>query len=146
MLDRIKSDLRKALLAKDGLKVATLRFLLAELKNLEIQKKSDLTDEDVIATIRHQIKQRKEAIDLYKKGNRQDLVDKEEQESEILSKYLPQEISAENLEKLVSQTIKESGATGPKDFGKVMGMVMAKIKGQADGSQVAELVRKLLLP
>jgi len=142
--DKIKKDLNQALLAKDVLLVSTLRFLLAEIRNRWIQKQAELADEDIFAVIRSQIKQRKDSIDAYRKGDRNDLADKEEKEMAILSTYLPQQMPAEDLEKIVKETIIEINATGLQDFGKVMGSAIKKVQGKADGSLVAEIVKKLL--
>lgn len=142
--EKIKNDLNQALLAKDALLVSTLRFLLAEIRNRWIQKQTELADEDITAVIRSQIKQRKDSIDAYRKGDRNDLADKEEKEMAILGTYLPQQLPAEDLEKIVKETIAEVGATGSQDFGKVMGSAIKKVQGKADGSLVAETVKKLL--
>lgn len=142
--EQIKKDLDKALLAKEELLVSTLRLLLAEIRNYWIEKQKDLTDEDVIAVIRRQIKQRKDSIEAYQKGGRKDLAEKETKEMGILGKYLPQQMAVNELEKIVKETIEEVGAAGPKDFGKVMGAVMGKVKGAAEGAMVAEAVKRLL--
>ena len=144
LTDLIKTHLNEAILAKDEIKVSTLRFLLSEIRNCQIEKQKDLTDEDIVTVIRRGIKQRQESIEAFKKGKREDLVKKEEAEMDILSKYLPRQMSTEELELLVKQTIKEIGVVGPKDFGRIMGAVMAKAKGGADGSVVAEVVKKSL--
>lgn len=142
--EQIKKDLDKALLAKEELLVSTLRLLLAEIRNYWIEKQKDLTDEDMIAVIRRQIKQRKDSIKAYQKGGREDLAEKETKEMGILGKYLPQQMEIDELKKIVKETIEEVGAAGPKDFGKVMGAVMGKVKGAAEGAMVAEAVKRLL--
>lgn len=142
--EQIKKDLDKALLAKEKLLVSTLRLLLAEIRNYWIEKQKDLTDDDVIAVIRRQIKQRKDSIEAYQKGGRKDLAEKETKEMGILGKYLPQQMAIGELEKIVKETIGEVGANGPQDFGKVMGLSMKKIAGRAEGSLVAQTVKKLL--
>jgi len=142
--EQIKDDLNQALLAKDEILVSTLRFLLAEIRNRWIQKQADLTDEDVFAVIRSQIKQRKDSIEAYRKGNRDDLADKEEKEMSILGKYLPQEMPAEEIEKIVKEVIAEVGASGPQDFDKVMGASIKKIAGRVEGGTIAGMVKKIL--
>lgn len=142
--EKIRADLIKALKDKDSLKISVLRFLLAEIHNFWMGKQKALTDEDVVSVIRRQVKLRQEAIGAYQKTNRNDLVEKERKEFEILSKYLPQQLSIEELEKVVKQTIGEVGAVGMQDFGRVMGAVMAKIKGRAEGSEVSQMVKKQL--
>lgn len=144
LLKQIQTDLAIALKAKNPAVVSILRFLLAEIHNREIQKQAKLTDEDVVGVIRQQNKQQRESIEAYQKGNRDDLVAKEKEELEILSKYLPQQLPTPELEKIVKEVISQTGATGPGDFGKVMGMVMGKIKGQIDGARVAEMVKQCL--
>lgn len=147
ILSKVEQNLKMALKAKDKFLVSTLKFLLAQIRNKEIELRGTekkLTDEMVTGVVRQEIKKRKEAAILYRQGKREDLAEKEEDESQVLSKYLPQPCSAEKLAKIVQETIEQVKAKGPADFGKVMGAVMAKIKGQADGSQVAEMVRKAL--
>lgn len=147
ILSKVEQNLKMALKVKDKLLVSTLKFLLAQIRNKEIELRGTekkLTDEMVMGVIRQEIKKRKEAAILYRQGKREDLAEKEEDEFQILSKYLLQAFSAEKLAKIVQETIEQVKAKGPADFGKVMGAVMAKIKGQADGSQVVEVVRKAL--
>ncbi|OGV89984.1 aspartyl-tRNA amidotransferase [Microgenomates group bacterium RBG_19FT_COMBO_39_10] len=144
MKDKIQSDLNQALKEKKENVVSTLRLLLAEIHNQEIAKQSQLSEEEIIGLIQKEIKQRKESIEAYQKGKRSDLVAKEKEELATLNKYLPQQLSAEELETMVQSVIKEIGASGLGDFGKVMGAVMAKVKGQADGQTVSEAVKKVL--
>lgn len=146
LYEKIKLDLKKALKEKDAIKLSTLRFLLSALHNqeIELKKRGKLTDEDVIGVIRQQVKQHKESIEAYRAGKRDDLVRKEEEEMKILNTYLPQLLPQKELEKIIAQTIKEVGATGAADFGKVMGAVMGKVKGRAEGKIIAETVKNLL--
>lgn len=146
LLDKIKTDLTAALKQKEETKSSTLRFLLAAIQNkeIELKKRGQLTDEEVVAVIQKQVEEHQESIDAYKKGNREDLVKKEEAELAILKTYLPQELPPSELEKIVKATIQEVKASGPQDFGKVMGAVIAKVKGRADGKTVAETVKRLL--
>jgi uncharacterized protein YqeY len=144
--EKIRNDLEKALKEKDLVRISALRFLLSQIQNKEIElnKRNRLSDEEIVAVIRKQAKERQESIEAYRQGNRDDLVKKEEVELKILNTYLPQLLSSEELEKIVSQTIKEIGAKGAEDFGKVMGAVMGKVKGGADGQMVASLVKKMI--
>lgn len=148
MKDKIQKDLNQALKEKDKLKVSTLRLLLSEIHNREIAlgyaQGENLSDEEVTKIVRQQIKQRKEAIEAYQKGKRDDLVKKEKAELTILNNYLPQQLSAKELETTIQSVINEVGAKGMADFGKVMGGVMAKVKGRADGRAVSEAVKKAL--
>jgi len=142
--DKIRADLSQAIREKDALKASVLRFLLSEIHNCWLEKQKELSEEDVLRVIYHQVKLRKEAIEAYQKGGRSDLAEKERKELEILSKYLPQQLSPQDLEKIIKKIISEIGAKGAGDFGKVMGAVMAKVKGQADGSTVAAEVKRIL--
>jgi uncharacterized protein YqeY len=144
LTEKIRLDLTAAIKGKKSIEVATLRLLWAEIHNQEMAKQKPLTEEEVVAVIRSQIKKRREAIELYRQGKREDLVRKEQEEMVVLEKYLPQQIPAGEMEKIVKETISETGAGGPGDFGKVMGVVMGKVKGKADGSTVSQIVKKLL--
>lgn len=144
--EKIKIDLKKALKEKDTKRVSVLRFLLSAIHNREIElnKRGELKDEETVGVIRLQVKQHRESIEAYRKGKREDLARKEEEELEILNTYLPQQISDEELEKIIIKTLKEVKATGPADFGKVMGQVIKKVKGRAEGKIIAETVKNLL--
>ena len=147
ILTKVEQDLKKALKARDEFLVSTLKFLLAQIRNKEIELRGTekkLTDQVVIGVIRQEIKKRIQAAGLYRQGKREDLAKKEASESRVLSKYLPQQISTEELEKIVQETIAQAGAKGSADFGKIMASVMGKLKGRADGSQVAEIVKRSL--
>lgn len=144
LLEKIQSDLKEALRAKDVIKVSTLRFLLSTIHNKQIELQKELTDEDVIDVIQKQIKERKESIEAFKMGKRDDLVRKEEAELKILNNYLPQQLTQEEIKKIAEEVIKEIGATGPADFGKVMGAVMGRVKGQTEGEMVAKIVKESL--
>lgn len=147
LLEKIQSDLKEALKAKDEVEISTLRFLLSSIHNREIElrvEKKTLTDEEVIKVIQRQVKERKESIEAFKKGKREDLVKKEQKELQILSNYFPQQISEKEMKKMVEDVIKEIGATGPSDFGKVMGAVMLRARGRAEGEVVARIVKEFL--
>ena len=146
LLEKIKNDLTAALKKEDKARASALRFLLADIQNkeIELKKRGKLSDEEVVAVIRRQVKQHQESIEAYQKGKREDLVKKEKDELAILKKYLPQAMPPQELEKIVKETIEATGASSPQDFGKVMGAVMAKVKGRADGKAVSEVVKKLL--
>lgn len=144
MKSKIQSDLRQALKDKKEIKVSVLRLLLAEVKNQEIAKQEELKEDEFVGLVQKEIKKRKEAIEAYQKGKRDDLVAKEKKELIILNKYLPQQLSSAELEEIIQTVIKETDASGLSDFGKVMGGVMVKVKGKADGKAVNEAVRKVL--
>ncbi len=142
--ERLKEDMKAALKAKDKEKLSVIRMLQALIKNAEIDKRGELTDEEIISLLQKYAKQRRESIEMYEKGGRQDLVEKEKRELEIVEGYLPKQMSEEEIRELVAEVIKEVGASSPKDFGKVMQAVMPKVKGRADGSLVNRVVRELL--
>lgn len=143
ILDQLRNDLKQALKAKDEITASTLRFLLAAIQNkeIELKKRGKLKDEEVMVVIRKQVKQHQESIEAYQKGKREDLVEKEKKEMAVLGKYLPQQLSSKELEKIIDEVIEE---VGDKDFGKVMGAVMGKVKGRVEGSEVAKVVKKHL--
>lgn len=142
--DRITQELKEALKAGDAVRVSTLRLLSNALHNEEIAKQKELTEEEEIGVVRRQLKQREEAADAYKKGGRPESAEKEKQEAEILKEFLPAQMSGEELDRSVEEIIAQVGAAGPQDFGKVMGAVVARVKGRADGKVVAEIVRQKL--
>ncbi|NQT95016.1 MAG: GatB/YqeY domain-containing protein [Candidatus Omnitrophica bacterium] len=141
LIERIDNDLKRALKSKDAIKVSTLRFLKAALKNAEIEKKEALKDEDIIVIIKKQVKQRKDSIEEFKKGNRADLAEKETSELNVLKSYLPEELNQEELLVIIKEAISETGASSAKDMGRVIKEVMAKAKGRADGKTVSMLVK-----
>lgn len=141
---KIRDDLTKAIKAKDSPRTAVLRLLMAEIINKKIEKQAEPTDEEIIAIIRRGIKQRQEAAALYRQGKRDDLYAKETAEIDILNTYLPQQADLSEIEKIVRETICQMNASGPADFGKVMGATMGQLKGKADGQTVAKIVREIL--
>lgn len=161
--EKIQEDLRKALKEKKEVELSVLRMLRAalhnktiekrtrlwkekpELKVEELKKQSELmTDEEVIEVILTEIKKKKEAILEFEKGERTDLVNKEKTELEILQKYLPEQLSEEEIKKLAKKIIKEVEAKDIKDLGKVMSQLMPKLKGRAEGRLVSKIVKELL--
>ncbi|MDD2646667.1 MAG: GatB/YqeY domain-containing protein [Patescibacteria group bacterium] len=147
LFEKILEDLKQAMIKKDEIKVSALRMLKASLQNLEIElkaKKKELTDELTIEIVSCETKRRKESIEAFDKGGRQDLAQKEKKELEILSVYLPEQLSEEKLRVIIQSKIKELSAAGPQDFGKVMGAVSKETKGKADGNKVSALVKEEL--
>ena len=142
--EKIDGDIKSALKSGAKDKVSALRMLSAALKNKQIDKRRPLTDDEVVETVRSLIKQRRDSIEQFTKGGRQDLVDKETAEVAILEVYLPQQMSREEIEAVVRSTVTETGAQGAKDMGKVMKALMPKIGGKADGKIVSELVKAAL--
>ncbi len=142
---RIQEDMKAALRSGDRAALETLRGLLAQIKDERIKRRpKEMTDEDVLAVVQRAVKRRKESIDLYKQGNRQDLVEKEQKEMEILQKYLPEQLSRDEIISIVNQVIEQVGASSIKDLGKVMGPVMKKVQGRADGKEIQQIVRERL--
>ncbi len=146
---QISNDLKQAMRNKETEMVSVLRMLISAIKNKEIavRKGEDvsLTNEQVIQILRSEIKKRKDSITAYKQGDRHDLADKEEKEIKIIEKYLPEQMSDGEIEKVVREIIEMHGnASVQKDFGKIMGQVMARVKGKADGGRVSEVVKKVL--
>ncbi len=147
LLEKLNEDYKEAIRNKDEIRRNTINLLLSALKYRQIELRAsgkELTDEEIIGVISKEIKKRKEAIELYEKGNRQDLVEKEKKELEILESYMPKQLSEEELLKLIDETIKSVGASSSLDVGKVMKELMPKVKGRADGSLVKSLVEKRL--
>ncbi|MBI2599465.1 GatB/YqeY domain-containing protein [Candidatus Daviesbacteria bacterium] len=143
-IDQIQQDLRSAQLARDEMKVSTLRLLLSEAKNAEIAKGGELTDQDLVSLIQKEVKKRKEASAAFRNGGREESAQKEEAEAQVLEGYLPQQLTTEELTKIVEESITELEAKGLQDMGKVMGVVMGKVAGRADGGQVSTLVKEKL--
>ncbi len=148
MLDRIQSDLKQAQLARDEIKVSTLRLLLSEVKNAKIAKGdpagAGLADEEIILVVQKEIKKRKEAAEAFRSGGREEAAAREEAEFKVLESYLPAQMDSGELTKLIEETIDEVGATSMVDMGKVIGVVMGKVKGKADGGTVSDLVKERL--
>ncbi len=142
--ERLKADMKEAMKAKDKVKLSTIRMINSLIKNAEIEKRGELTDEEIIQLLMKYAKQRKESIEMYEKGGRQDLVEKEKAELAVVESYLPKQMSEEEIREVVKQTIEEVGASSVKDMGKVMKAVMPKVKGRADGSVVNRIVKELL--
>lgn len=146
MLDeKILNDYKEAMKNRDTIRSSVLSFLRAELMNVSVaKKKKSLDDNEIISVIRKQIKSHQDSIEQFKKGNRQDLVDKETKELEILKNYLPPELSSEDIKKIIDEVVSTTGASEMKDMGKVMKEVVAKVGNQADGKVVSDLVKTRL--
>jgi len=143
----LQEQLKQSMLARDALKTSVLRLLLSAINYYEIQKGGagyEATEEDILGVIQNQAKQRRDSIEQFKLANRQELVDKESKELELLSVYLPAQMGEEEITKLVKEAISQTGASSMTDMGKVMGALMPKIKGKADGNLVSGIVKKEL--
>ena len=144
LIDQIQEDLKRSMKAKDGNRVSVLRFLLSSIRNREIEKKEALEDEEVLAEIASSAKRRRESMEAFREGNRDDLVKKEESELAILQEYLPAQLSADKIREMVKEAAAAVGATSSSDLGKVMKELMPKVRGKADGKLVNEIVREVL--
>lgn len=162
MKQQIQGDLKNALRERDEVKTGALRLLLSSLVNREKEKrykiskeqpglaeqelheKSRLSDEEIQNVVSSEVKKRREAIEWFEKGERRELAEKENKEMEILQKYLPEQLSEGELRELAKEAVEKAGASGLKDMGRVMGELMAKVKGKADGSRAGKIVKELL--
>jgi uncharacterized protein len=140
----IQEAVKVAMKAGDAVTLSTLRLLLSAVHNEEIRVRKELTTEEIQKTIVTLCKQRSEAIELFRKGGREELAQREEAELAVLQRFLPQPLSEDEVKGLIQASIAESGATGIQDLGKVMKLVMPKVSGRGDGKRVNELARALL--
>jgi len=144
---QLKDELKQSMLARETEKTSVLRMLLSAIGYHEIQKGGagyEATDEDILAVVQKEAKQHKDSIEQFKNAGRQELVDKETRELEILQKYLPEQMGEDEIRKLVAEAVQQTGATSQQDLGKVMGALMPKTKGKADGGLVSIIVREEL--
>jgi uncharacterized protein YqeY len=144
LAEQLAEDFKKALKSKDETRISCLRMLKASLKNEQVKKGKDLSDEEIQAVVSSLIRKGQEAAEEFKKGNREDLAQKEEKEITIFYGYLPEQLGSPEIEAALKEIIEELSATGPKDLGKVMKVAMARMAGKAQGKEVNELARKLL--
>ncbi len=142
--EKLMEDMKAAMKAGDKLRLQTIRGLRSQIKNAEIDKGRELTEEEVIQVLMNAAKKRKESIELYRQGNRMDRVEEETRELEIIQKYLPEQMSEAEIAQLVEQIIQEVNASSPRDMGKVMGKIMPQVKGKADGKLVQKIVQQKL--
>ena len=144
LLDTIQSDMYAAMKSGDKHKTGTLRVALSKLKDKKIEKREDLSDVEALKIIQNLVKQRKEAADIYKENGRNDLMENENAELEILNAYLPQMMSEDDLRILVKKVVEDTGSSSLSDIGKVMPEVMKQSAGKADGKMAQSIVRELL--
>mgnify|MGYP000209210006 FL=1 len=144
MIDNIKTQLKDAMISRDKNRIIALRNFLAKLKAKEIEKKESLSKSESLKVLQSMAKQLKDSIDQYTKGGREDLANKESDELEILSEFLPEPLSKEEMSKIIEEVIKDCGASSMKDMGQVIGVAISKMKGKGDGSIVSQLVREKL--
>ncbi len=144
MKEKLSSDLRNAQKSRDSLKIDTLRLLLSEIKNKEIDLRREIENEEIISILVTQIKKRKEAASIYEENGRKDFSKKELKESSFLESYLPEQVGEEELKKRIQEILVDIGAQSPRDMGKVMKIVIPEFKGKADGALIKDLVSELL--
>ena len=142
--DQIPEDLKSALREKKSLELTVLRMLQASIKNKEIDNKGELNDEQVVQVVSSEIKKRRDAAEEFIKVNREDAAETEKQEIEILMKYMPEQLSEDEIRSKVHELIEATGAEGIKDLGMAMKPVMAELKGKADGKLINQIVREVL--
>ena len=141
---RLQQEMKDALRAGDKVQLGALRLLHASVKNREVELLREVDDEEFVEVVGREVKRRKEAAEAYEKGGRQDLLDRERREQEVLEAYLPEQLSQEEVSSLIDEAVADTAASGPGDIGKVMGYVMRKARGRVDGGVVNRLVRERL--
>lgn len=146
LLNGLLADIKEAMRSRENDKLTALRTLHAQIKDATTNAGKEVSDDEVAVIVAKAIKQRFDAAEQYKQGARQDLVDKELMEAELFKKYQPQQLSQTEIEELVRKAIAETGASGKKEMGKVMAVLMPQVKGRADGKLVNQVVQALLTP
>jgi uncharacterized protein YqeY len=142
--DQLMNDLKAALRERDELRKSAIRMALAALKNERVAKNADLTEQEMIAVLRKEVRVRQDAIKEYEKGGREDLVAQESAAIEIVESYLPDMLGRDEIVEMAQSAIAETGASGPRDMGSVMRVLMPRVQGRADGRMVSEVVKELL--
>lgn len=141
---RLAEEMKDALRSGDKVRLAALRLLHASVKNREVELRREVTDDEFLEVVSREVKRRKEAIEAYEKAAREDLLEIERREQEVLEAYLPEQMSDEEVRALVEEAVSATAAASPGDLGKVMGYVMGKAKGRIDGGKVNSMVRERL--
>ncbi|HPW34516.1 MAG TPA: GatB/YqeY domain-containing protein [Candidatus Paceibacterota bacterium] len=147
LLDKINAMLKEAMIAKDEFGTSLTRMIISAIRNKEIELKGkgkEISDDDVIDTLRKELKKRKESAQAFKLGNRNEMAEKELREAEIIESLLPVQISEEDLDKIVKEVVSSFNSPTQKDFGTIMKQVMTKVSGQADGSAVSLIIKKYI--
>ena len=144
MKERISQDIKKAMKAKEVLRLSTLRMALADFQKKEKEKGEPVKDEEAIQIIQSMIRKRKDSVEQYRKAGREELAQKEGQEITILNEYLPEQMSEEQVRDLAIKTISELGVTGPKEMGRVIGSLVKQLSGRADGGTISRIVKEEL--
>ena len=142
--EKLQNDMKEAMKAGDALRRMVLSLVLSAVKNKEIEKRSKLTDEEIIDAISSEVKKRKESIESYEKGGREELAQKERDELKVLMEYMPEQMSEDEIRTEAKKAIAETGAKEIKEMGKVLGVLMPNLKGRADGQTVSRVVKEEL--
>ena len=142
--EKITADMQDAMRSKESEKLNAIRLLQSSIKQKEVDDRVDIDDESILSIIEKMLKQRRDSIEAFKKANRNDLVDKEEFEVKILQTYMPEPLSAEEVEKEIDEVIKSTNAKSMKDMGSVMGLVKAKVSGRANMAEVSKKIKEKL--
>lgn len=141
---RLNDDMKLAMKSQDKFRLSVIRMVRSAILNVEIDKKAELSDDEVLVVLNREVKQRNDSLQEFKNANREDLASKTEREIAILMEYMPQQLSREELEALVQEAVTETGASSKKDMGKIMQYLMPKIQGRADGKLVNQIVQQYL--
>ena len=144
LMEKIMQDMKEAMKSKEKERLSTIRMLISEIKKRQIDSGKEFDDNDILGVIKSMVKSREDSVKAYREGGREDLAEKEEREVEVLKAYLPKQLSEEEVEKIVEEAIKESGAQTVRDMGKVMKIVMGKYGSQVDGKIVNKIVKEKL--
>ncbi|MGP4080415.1 GatB/YqeY domain-containing protein [Pseudalkalibacillus sp. R45] len=144
LLDRLNQDMKQAMKNKEKQRLTVIRMVKSSLQNESIKLGHELNEEEELTVLSREVKQRKDSLQEFKKAGREDLVENLRQEIAILNEYLPEQLSEEEVNQIVKETIEQVGATSKQDMGKVMGAIMPKVKGKADGGLVNRLVQQNL--
>jgi uncharacterized protein YqeY len=141
---QLSADLKDAMRSRDERRKLAIRAVRAAITNAEVERRRSLTEDEILALVAREVKQRRESIAYFQEGGREDLVAQEQAEIDALEKYLPRQLSVEEIRSEARRVIEELGATSPRDMGRVMREVMPAMRGRADGGQVSQIVRELL--
>ena len=142
--EQLTADMKDAMKNKEKNRLAVIRMVRGAIRQQEIDGQKELGEDDVIAVISKEVKMRRDSIEEFKKGGREDLVEKTQAEIDVLMPYLPAQLSEDEVRELVKAAVEQTGASTPKDMGKVMGVLMPKVKGRADGKMVNTIVKSFL--
>ncbi len=140
----ISDDMKTFMRAKDTARLGAIRLLQASIKQKEVDERIELNDDQILSVIQKMLKQRKDSIEAYQQANRQDLIDQEQLEIEVLTKYMPEPLSDEEINQYIEEAVASTGASDMKDMGKVVGVLKSKVAGRADMAEVSKLVRQKL--